>query len=75
MSTVRKQDPVDSEWHKIYYMVFDAPDRERNMVFEERYKRYTRLLTILDLPHVQPVEQFSVSSNEALHSMVDCLCR
>ena len=70
MSTVRKQDPVDSEWRKIYYMVFDAPDRERNMVFEERYKRYTRLLTILDLPHVRPVEQFSVSSNEALHSML-----
>lgn len=70
MSTVRKQTPIDSEWRKIYYMVFDAPDRERNMVFEERYKRYTRLLTTLDLPHVRPVEQFSVSSNESLHSML-----
>lgn len=70
MSTVRKQVPVDSEWRKIYYMVFDAPDRERNMTFEERYKRYTRLLTILDLPHVKPVEQFSVSSNETLHSLL-----
>lgn len=70
MSTVRKQTPVNSEWRKIYYMVFDAPDRERNMTFEERYKRYMRLLTILDLPHVKPVEQFSVSSNEALHSIL-----
>ncbi|SHG65133.1 DNA ligase-1 [Marinomonas polaris DSM 16579] len=70
MSTVRKQTPVDSEWRKIYYMVFDAPDRERNMTFEERYKRYTRLLTILDLPNVRPVEQFSVRNNEALHSML-----
>ncbi|MGO2235383.1 MAG: DNA ligase [Marinomonas sp.] len=70
MSTVRKQTPIDSEWRKIYYMVFDAPDRERNMIFEERYKRYTRLLTILDIPHVRPVEQFSVHNNEALHSML-----
>ncbi|WP_219702826.1 DNA ligase [Marinomonas lutimaris] len=70
MSTVRKQIPVDSEWRKIYYMVFDAPDRERNMTFEERYKRYSRLLTILDLPHVLPVEQFSVSNNEVLHNML-----
>lgn len=70
MSTVRKQTPVESEWRQIYYMVFDAPDRERNMTFEERYKRYMRLLTILDLPHVKPIEQFSVSSNDALYSML-----
>tara|TARA_R110001606_G_scaffold140702_2_gene279668 strand:- start:605 stop:1447 length:843 start_codon:yes stop_codon:yes gene_type:complete len=71
MSTVRKHAPIDSEWRKIYYMVFDAPDRERNMTFEERYKRYTRILSTLDLAHVRPVEQFSVKNNAELNVMLN----
>ncbi|NVK75879.1 MAG: DNA ligase [Oceanospirillaceae bacterium] len=71
LSTVSKHIPVDSEWRKINYMIFDAPDRERNMTFEERYKRYTRLLTILDLPHVKPVEQFTVKNNKELNEMLN----
>ena len=71
MSTVRKNIPVDSEWRNIHYMIFDAPDAEKTMTFAERSQRYTQLILDLDLPHVIPVKQFTVSSNQELHRVLD----
>ncbi|MFT2098759.1 DNA ligase [Marinomonas sp. 2405UD66-6] len=71
MSTVSKNTPIDSEWHKIRYMVFDAPDEEKVMTFEARYKRYTQIVNSLDLPHVIPIKQISVSSNQALQQLLE----
>ncbi|WP_394181535.1 DNA ligase [Marinomonas posidonica] len=62
MSIVRKKQPVEHEWRQIKYMIFDAPDQERSMTFEQRYARYKRILEHLDLAHVIPVEQFTVTS-------------
>lgn len=36
MSIVRKKQPVEHEWRQIKYMIFDAPDQERSMTFEQR---------------------------------------
>lgn len=71
MSTVRKNTPVDSEWQKIHYMVFDAPDQARQMPFEQRYERYTQIVNGIDASHVLPVKQFSVADNQALPSLLD----
>ena len=71
MSTVRKNDPVDSEWQKIHYMVFDAPDKEKTMPFYQRYERYAHLVKNVNVPHVQAVAQFSVADNHALTTLLD----
>ncbi|MDE8603412.1 DNA ligase [Marinomonas sp. RSW2] len=71
MSTVRKNTPVDSEWKHIHYMVFDAPDAEKTMTFEARSQRYTQIILDLNLPHVIPIKQFTVFSNQELHRVLD----
>jgi DNA ligase-1 len=70
-STVSKNKPVESEWRKIHYMVFDAPDKEKTMAFEDRYKRYTQIINTLGLPYVVAIEQFSVPTNQALQQVLD----
>ena len=71
MSTVRKNKPIDREWQKIHYMIFDAPDKEKAMPFEERFRRYTRIANEMNLPHVIPIKQFTVANNQALHQLLD----
>jgi DNA ligase-1 len=71
MSTVRKNAPVDHEWRKIRYMVFDAPDEAKEMPFEKRYQRYSRIVNRLNVSHVRPVEQFSVENNQALSLLLE----
>ena len=71
LSTVRKNKPIDKEWRKIHYMVFDAPDAEKTMTFEARYQRYTHIVNDLDLPHVIPIKQLTVKNNQELNQMLD----
>ncbi|ETI61656.1 DNA ligase [Marinomonas profundimaris] len=71
MSTVRKNNPVDDEWRKIHYMIFDAPDKEKAMTFEARFTRYTRIVNALKLPHVIPIKQFTVANNQMLQNVLD----
>lgn len=68
-STVSKHIPIDSEWRKIKYMVFDAPDEQTP--FFARYTRYNILLNKLGIAHIIPVKQFQVSNNEALLELLD----
>lgn len=68
-STVSKHTPIDSEWEKIRYMVFDAPNI--TLDFQRRAEYYTELVNSLDLPHVKPVKQFRVDSNSSLSSLLD----
>ena len=58
MGVVRKNDPIESEWEKITYMVFDLP--LVNLPFEERYKMMKTILK--DVPHVKVVENTKISS-------------
>lgn len=67
-STVSKQKPIDSQWKKIHYMIFDAPNTTQN--FHQRATFYTQLVNDLDLDHVKPVKQFQISSNAALSSLL-----
>lgn len=71
MSTVRKSTPVDSEWRKIHYMIFDAPDKDKTMPFEQRSQRYTQIANAMNLPHVIPIKQFSVANNQALYLVLE----
>jgi DNA ligase-1 len=68
MSTVSKHQPIDAEWQRITYMVFDAPNYKQD--FQTRSQHYTSLLKTLNLAHVKPVEQFSVQSQQALQRLL-----
>lgn len=63
-STVRKQNPVDQDWRQMHYMVFDAPDHGGS--FQQRVAYYQQLLTALENPYIQPVEQWRVMDNMTL---------
>ncbi|AEF54658.1 DNA ligase [Marinomonas posidonica] len=71
LSIVRKKQPIDQEWRQIKYMIFDAPDQERSMTFEQRYARYKRILEHLELPHVLPVQQFTVVDLPELYDQLN----
>jgi len=68
-SAVTKDDPVDSQWHKIYYMVFDAPDYKHN--FAERSQRYVRIVQTIHAPSVKAIKQFAVPDNQTLSHVLN----
>ena len=68
-SAVSKAVPVDKEWQRITYMVFDAPGL--NAPFSERAKHYTELINTLSLKHIKPVKQFRAENNESLSKLLD----
>ncbi|MFT5082416.1 MAG: DNA ligase-1, partial [Lentisphaeria bacterium] len=67
-STVRKQKPIDSEWRRIRYMIFDAPNTTQN--FHQRAQYYTQLVNNIGLEHLRPVKQFRINNNVALSSLL-----
>jgi len=67
-STIRKKQ-ADLNWHKIKYMVFDAPDK--NKPFHLRYQNYKQQIQSLALKHIVAVTQFEISNNEGLNQILD----
>jgi DNA ligase-1 len=67
-STVSKHSAIDSEWRKIKYMVFDAPNTDAP--FHLRAASYSALLHELDISHVLPVEQLRIDTNDALAGLL-----
>ena len=65
MGIVRKKIPVDSEWRKITFMVFDLPLVHKP--FKERYQIMQTLLK--DVPHVKLVEHIEVKSIEQFNTL------
>ena len=65
MGVVRKKIPVDSEWRKITFMVFDLPLIRKP--FKERYQIMSDLLK--DLPHVKLVEHIEIKSIEQFNDI------
>lgn len=68
-STVSKDIPVNREWEKIKYMIFDAPNY--TLDFQNRAAFYTELLNTLQLDHVHAVEQLVLANNEDLVSLLE----
>lgn len=61
---VRTAKPVDSDWQKVTFRVFDMPDQTNP--FSIRYKNYQQLVQVINKPHIIAVEQHQFSSNQAL---------
>lgn len=63
LGAIRKKHPVDCEWEKITYHVFDLP--MVHLPFDERYRLMKTLLK--DVPRVNVVEQIKVKDIAHMH--------
>lgn len=61
---VRTSNPVDSDWQKVSFHIFDMPD-QRNP-FSIRYKNYQQLVKVINKAHIVAVEQHQFKSNQGL---------
>lgn len=61
---VRKAQPVDDEWRKVTYLIFELP--EAPGAFSERYARMIEVVRNTAWPQLQAVEQVRVPSRRAL---------
>jgi DNA ligase 1 len=68
---VRKSVPVDSEWQRIYYMIFELPDAPGT--FEERHAKIQQLVAQANWPQLRAVEQVRVAHRAALKRKLDAV--
>jgi DNA ligase 1 len=61
---VRKSDPVDAEWRKIKYMIFELPGAPGT--FTERIAAMQKLVTASRFPNLQAVPQFRIGDRKSL---------
>ena len=62
---VRKDVPIDAEWQRITYNVFELPNAEGT--FEARAKRIVELVKKANLSHLKAVAQFRVKDEAELN--------
>jgi len=65
---VRRQQPVDADWHHVKYMIFDLPGVSGG--FAERAQRITTLLAQVNQPWLQAVPQATVPDAKALQKLL-----
>ena len=61
---VRKLQPLDDEWRRVSYLIFELPDAAGT--FAERYARIVELVRQTNWPPLQAVEQARVPNKRAL---------
>lgn len=69
LSTVRKNNPVDAEWHQVKYMVFDLP--ESNNRFDRRLKTLQSLVQTVSSPYLQLIHHFKINDHQTLLSRLN----
>jgi DNA ligase-1 len=66
---VRKAEPVDAEWHRVNYMIFEMPGAPGT--FTERIAAIKVAVAAGHLPGLQAVEQFRIADRKALKRKLD----
>lgn len=61
---VRKDVPIDTEWHEISYMIFELPNAPGT--FEARAKRIAEIAEKANIPHLKAVTQYRVKNDAEL---------
>ena len=69
VSTVRKQNPIDREWRKISYQLFELP--EAKGTFQQRIKAMQTLIDNLAIPHLKVIPQYRLDTTTALRKKLD----
>jgi DNA ligase-1 len=70
---VRTAVPVDDDWKRISYMVFELPDAPGS--FEQRYAKIREVVTAANWPQLRAVEQASVTSRAELKRRFDAIVK
>lgn len=70
---VRKSQPVDAEWHRVRYMIFELPGAPGT--FSERADRIRSILKRQNLGWLQAIEQFRVADRGELAAAFERVVR
>ena len=70
---VRKKSPVDKEWREIKYMIFDLPESKEN--FTQRLEQLEKIISNINVEHIELIKQFKVSSHQVLMKKLDELVK
>lgn len=70
---VRKNTPVDDEWQRVSYMVFELPDAPGT--FEQRYGKIRALVATVNWPQLRAVEQSRVTHRAELKRRFDAIVK
>ena len=70
---VRKTTPVDEEWKRITYMVFELPDAPGS--FEQRYAKIREIVAAVNWPQLRAVEQTRVANRAELKRRFDVVVK
>lgn len=68
---VRRQNPTDSDWKNIYYMVFDLPHSPS--VFNVRLKQLDKIITEINSKHIQLIKHYKVATHLNLQKQLNTL--
>lgn len=72
-SIVMKHQPIDKEWQKVSYQVFDMPNNSEP--FSQRAQNYKILIKQLSIEHIKAVEQHQFANNDELNKFFDQLVK
>lgn len=68
---VRKAEPVDAEWRRVRYMLFELPGAAGD--FTARKARIEALVAAAGIPWLQAVAQFRIADRAALQARLDAV--
>ena len=67
---VRKTVPLDDEWRRVNYMIFETPDADGTLgTFEQRYARIRDVVAAAQWPQLRAVEQTRVANRAQLRPL------
>jgi len=71
--TVRRQTPDDAEWRQVRYLVFELP--QASGTFRQRANALRQIVTEIDIPWLQALEQFELGNRQALNQKLKEMTR
>ena len=71
--TVRKIEPVDTEWRRVRYLIFELPGAAGD--FSQRVRQMQTIVEIAAVPWLQAVEQARVADKAELMRCLDAVLR
>jgi DNA ligase-1 len=72
-ATVRRAEPVDDEWRRVKYMIFELPNASG--IFADRAQRIREITAQAKWPQLVAVDQFRVADRAALKRKLDAVVR
>ncbi len=75
---VRKTIPVDDEWRRVSYLIFELPELPTGatkLSFAQRYARIREIEREVNWPQLKAVEQFRVGDRAALKKRLDAVVK